>query len=99
MKDGGEQRKKEALSESAVYDEWRKYVSLITTITFCIVNTYVSRYPQMHVGSWKTHSNILQSETSFGLYCTYYKCTVCTALFVEIEFVGCSHTSLVKNRQ
>ena len=41
MKDGGEQRKKEALSESAVYDEWRKYVSLITTITFCIVNKYI----------------------------------------------------------
>ena len=53
MKDGGEQRKKEALSESAVYDEWRKYVSLIT-ITFCIVNTYyISRYPQMHVGKAK----------------------------------------------
>ena len=52
MKDGGEQRKKEALSESAVYDEWRKYVSLIT-ITFCIVNTYVSRYPQMHEGKAK----------------------------------------------
>ena len=53
MKDGGEQRKKEALSESAVYDEWRIYVSLIITIIFCIVNTYVSRYPQMHEGAAK----------------------------------------------
>ena len=70
MKDGGEQRKKEALSESAVYDEWRKYVSLIT-ITFCIVNTYVSRYPQMHEGkAKKTYSRILLSETPWDFYFT-----------------------------
>ena len=71
MKDGGEQRKKEALSESAVYDEWRKYVSLIT-ITFCIVNTYyISRYPQMHVGkAKKTHSRIFLSETPWDFYFT-----------------------------
>ena len=60
MKDGGEQRKKEALSESAVYDEWRKYVSLIT-ITFCIVNTYVSRLDVL----FPSNHNIRESSPSF----------------------------------
>ena len=40
MKDGGEQRKKEALSESAVYDEWRKYVSLITFLLHFVLSIH-----------------------------------------------------------